>query len=84
MERVKENSDSHIDQKVIPAINDLFLNVEDNQGVTTGSKLLAAPKIRDFLSEICMNLDFDMTNYPKSLQKGQEIPKNKKIHQALL
>jgi len=70
MERVKENSDSHIDQKVIPAINDLFLNVEDNQGVTTGSKLLAAPKIRDFLSEICMNLDFDMTNYPKSLQKG--------------
>jgi len=70
MERVQENADTHINQKVIPAINDLFLNVENNQGVTTGSKLLAAPKIRDFLSEICMNLDFDMKNYPKSMQKG--------------
>ena len=69
-ERSDLNHDSHISQQIIPAINNHFIFVQDNQGNVVGSKLSAANIIREYLKEICLNLDFDMKNYPKSGQKG--------------
>tara|TARA_B100002019_G_scaffold284483_1_gene292210 strand:+ start:280 stop:2145 length:1866 start_codon:yes stop_codon:yes gene_type:complete len=70
MERTAENADSHITQQLIPAINNLFINILDSQGNVRGPKLKSAISIRDFLEKICLNLDFDMKNYPTSDQKG--------------
>jgi hypothetical protein len=70
MERSDQNPDSHISQQIIPAINNHFIFVQDHQGNVVGSKLSAANIIREYLKEICLDLDFDMKNYPTSERKG--------------
>lgn len=79
MQRARDEEDNDIMSRVIPPLIDCLMYEADVGGRILGPKFLAAQSIRNMLESICLDPNFDGTNFPRSSEpQGWDLRKIKK------